>query len=626
MAKLFELSNLRNHVSRNGFDLSKKHAFSAKVGELLPIWWRFTYPGDSWSIRHKHFTRTVPVQTSAFTRIREYFDFFYVPFRLMSKNSSTILTQMTENPVYAKSLSENVPVTQYMPYIDLETLENKRWGGVIGNLAGKNNFFGYDRGHLAAKLLSYLGYGWISDANVEAWSNQGGDEYQPFYAANIPVSIFPLAAYQKICQDFFRNTQWETARPYLYNFDYMPEGGLIDFEHVDSDYWTDNTIFDLNYANWQKDLFMGILPDSQFGDVAKVETSIASGSGTITGQSINFRLPALFIRGYSESGGTQKLRFSEAITPSTGSQIALGLRAESGDSGTADLVNGTIETAPKDINANIPDSNFNVRQLQSNFDILALRQAEFLQRWKEIAQSGSQDYREQIYKHFGVRISGALSYLCQYLGGDSSDVTIDEVVNQALGSGSQADIKGKGVGSGNGKVTFKSDDYGVIMCIYHATPLLDYSLNAPALELDYVEATDFPIPEFDKIGMQELPNYYFCNDYKLYRAATPGTPFPMATWGYVPRYAQLKTDVDIINGVFKTTKPDWVAPMSADYLASYFDNNGAVTYKFFKVNPALLDSIFGLEVDDTVNSDQLLVNSYFDVRAVRNFDYDGMPY
>ena len=147
--------------------------------------------------------------------------------------------------------------------------------------------------------------------------------------------------------------------------------------------------------------------------------------------------------------------------------------------------------------------------------------------------------------------------------------------------------------------------------------------------MDYVEATDFPIPEFDKIGMQELPNYYFCNDRTIYSNAAITDNFPLKTWGYVPRYAQLKTDVDIINGVFKTTKPDWVAPMSADYLAEYF-NYGAgenvVTYKFFKVNPSILDTVFGLDADDTVNSDQLLVNSYFDVRAVRNFDYDGMPY
>ena len=39
------------------------------------------------------------------------------------------------------------------------------------------------------------------------------------------------------------------------------------------------------------------------------------------------------------------------------------------------------------------------RDLTGAFSILALRQAEFLQKWKEIAISGDQDYRSQIEKH-----------------------------------------------------------------------------------------------------------------------------------------------------------------------------------------------------------------------------------
>ena len=37
-------------------------------------------------------------------------------------------------------------------------------------------------------------------------------------------------------------------------------------------YWKNNTMFDLEYCNWNKDIFMGVLPDSQFGDVASIDT------------------------------------------------------------------------------------------------------------------------------------------------------------------------------------------------------------------------------------------------------------------------------------------------------------------------------------------------------------------
>ena len=37
-------------------------------------------------------------------------------------------------------------------------------------------------------------------------------------------------------------------------------------------YWKNNTMFDLEYCNWNKDMFMGVLPDTQFGDVATIDT------------------------------------------------------------------------------------------------------------------------------------------------------------------------------------------------------------------------------------------------------------------------------------------------------------------------------------------------------------------
>jgi hypothetical protein len=40
--------------------------------------------------------------------------------------------------------------------------------------------------------------------------------------------------------------------------------------------------------------------------------------------------------------------------------------------------------------------------LDSRLSVLALRQAECLQKWREIAQSGRMDYQTQMQKHFNV--------------------------------------------------------------------------------------------------------------------------------------------------------------------------------------------------------------------------------
>ena len=51
-----------------------------------------------------------------------------------------------------------------------------------------------------------------------------------------------------------------------------------------------------------------------------------------------------------------------------------------------------------------------------------------------------------------------------------------------------------------------------------------------------------------------------------------------------------------------------------------------MNYKFFKVNPAVLDPIFGVAADSTWDTDQLLVNSYIGCYVARNLSRDGVPY
>ena len=97
------------------------------------------------------------------------------------------------------------------------------------------NIFGYVRGDVNYKLLHMLNYGNIIPNNIPAlgignsnfrWWNReaplasdSGIVYSQMYNFNMNVNILPLAAYQKIYQDFFRWSQWENADPTSYNFD-----------------------------------------------------------------------------------------------------------------------------------------------------------------------------------------------------------------------------------------------------------------------------------------------------------------------------------------------------------------------------------------------------------------------
>ena len=267
--------------------------------------------------------------------------------------------------------------------------------------------------------------------------------------------------------------------------------------------------------------------------------------------------------------------------------------------------------------------------LKSQFTVLALRQAEALQRWKEISQSGDSDYREQIRKHFGVKLPQALSNMCTYIGGISRNLDISEVVNNNLAAeGDTAVIAGKGVGAGNGSFTYTTDEHCVVMCIYHAVPLLDYTITGQDGQLLVTDAESLPIPEFDNIGMETLPMTQIFN-------SPLATAFNLFNAGYNPRYFNWKTKLDVVNGAFTTTLKSWVSPVSESLLSGWARFGGstpdsttkvALNYKFFKVNPSVLDPIFGVNADSTWDTDQLLINSYIGCYVARNLSRDGVPY
>ena len=87
------------------------------------------------------------------------------------------------------------------------------------------------------------------------------------YKNSVAVNLLPLFTYQKIYFDFFSSSQWEKHLAYSYNLDYWNGDQIINL----SQEW-----FKLRYANYPKDMFMGVLPSSQYGEVAILPSSFTS--------------------------------------------------------------------------------------------------------------------------------------------------------------------------------------------------------------------------------------------------------------------------------------------------------------------------------------------------------------
>lgn len=621
MAHFTGLKELQNHVHRSGFDLSSKNVFSAKAGELLPVYWDIGLPGCTYDINVEYFTRTRPVQTAAYTRIREYFDFYAVPIDLLWKSFETSVIQMGDiAPIQAKDLLNSLTVGGNVPYCSLYDLYlavlcangNTALGSKVTVNPGFESIHGFNRGDLDYKLLHMLNYGNIvaSDASsvggsANRWFNMQApltdSSYTQKYKSNVLVNLFPLAAYQKIYQDFFRWSQWENADPTSYNFDWYNGNGslfgsaLTSVIPATSSYWKRDNLFSLRYCNWNKDKFMGILPNSQYGDVAVVDLS----------SSTSYSRPVYMQTG---SGPVNIVNRSLIEPPST--DVSLKLQSAPGSAVQANSL----------LKVDIP-------AVQSNLSILALRQAEALQKYREISQSVDTNYRDQIKAHFGVNVPASDSHMSQYIGGVARNLDISEVVNNNLQGDGEAVIYGKGVGTGTGSMRYSTGSrYCVLMCIYHCIPLLDYDLTGQDGQLLVTSVEDLPIPEFDNIGMESVPAV------ELFNSVGFSADNVNRLLGYLPRYYNWKTKIDRIHGAFTTTLKDWVAPINNDYLYKWFAAGSGdptlrpVQWPFFKVNPNVLDSIFAVNADSTWETDQFLVNCHIGVKCVRPLSRDGMPY
>jgi hypothetical protein len=261
MANIMDFKSVRNNVHRAGFDLSSRVCFTGKVGEMIPIKHWDLLPGDTFKIDGKSFMRTLPVQKATFGRVREYYDFYFVPYNLLWDKFESWIVQ-TKNAYHAKSnltAADNFSTSPYFTDTDIvgaySSMGSKESQAYLDYWHTGTDKAKYAQGDMA-KLLVYLGY---------------PVTLAPKGVSDVALNPFPLLAYHKIYQDYFRFSQWEDAAPWTYNLDYiLSEGDLhMDISGMMSGR-TGNTptIFTLHHVNFDKDLVNGMLPQPQYGDVA----------------------------------------------------------------------------------------------------------------------------------------------------------------------------------------------------------------------------------------------------------------------------------------------------------------------------------------------------------------------
>lgn len=679
--KVLGMHRLKNKVNRNAFDLSHRHMFTAQVGELLPVFTQWVNPNETFKIGYNGKTRTAALNTDAFTRIRENIQYYFVPFQSLWKYFEQQVNNMTMGDagqnisVIAMNSTDATPLTTSLPYVSyvdlaswLECMHNHALAALNQYLtqvgvdnstpSGFRDFcsasaiykdvFVCDGYRLcrAAKLLMSLGYGNFTNVikydiysmaldfyqENKAWSVAAFRE-SSFYLdltkfeytsiANSPnLSILPLLAYHKICNDHYRNEKWQPFEPWTCNIDYLsPTQNMNAKIFINTSLFStaSTSIIDLENSNLPIDYFTSVLPRAQYGAESAIPVGLDNSSAVL-----RFYDPADKTKGPLFDAGTNELNdnLQKKNVASTSSSGAYAFPIRSSETGSTLIgFKGNLST-------------------DASLKISAYRSAMALQKYKEIQNSNDPDFAAQVLAHYGIKPK-VDSRTSIFIGGDDKTLSINPQVNTNFQNGGEPEIKAIGVGDLSAGCKFTATTYGMIIGIYRAVPQLDYSHVGIDRNLFKTDATDFPIPEFDSVGMQtqfrcelSAPLVGLCEEFSDSSTSSVGSPIDMsATYGYAPRFAELKSARDYFEGGFCGAYSSWVTGYDEEFLRLWRRNIGSSSASayggiddLFKCRPSLLYPIFVNQWSGTVNDDKLLIGSVNTCVAIRPFSMYGLPY
>lgn len=648
------LHRIKNKVSRNAFDLSHRHMFTAQVGELLPIFNTWVNPGDTLKLGYNGFSRTAPLQTAAFTRLKENVQYYFVPFQALWKYFEQVVNNMPQgqsgenisriaaNASLEEKLGTKLPCISYVDLCKLVISQLDQCKKRLLAFYLKSNANGptlishnaYLRDLESAslvrnqtlryasicKLLNYLGYGnfplmsydvvssWISytnslstplDASVERF------DASPYgYVDNIShthspnLSVLPLLAYHKIVNDHYRYSQWQPFEPWTCNIDYITPASNMDYasRFPNFSFTSATTTFDMEYSNLPLDYFTGVLPRAQYGD----ESSAVVDSPKTT---------------LSDFAGWSAL--------DTGADFPKGATVETSADANCLSVSGGSQIG-------------HTHGLQSSsLKVSALRSAIALQKYKEVQNSNDSDFASQVLAHFGVKPHSD-SRTSRFIGGSDSVIDINPQVNQNLTGDNQAEIKAIATGDLSAGCKFTADTYGIVIGIYRCVPQLDIAHSGIDRQLLKTDSSDFVIPELDSIGMQ--------TQYKFELFAPPAghSKFDLsfgdtysadlsATYGYAPRYCEYKVSYDRVDGAFNSVLSSWVVGYNNELLNTWLKPSSGFWSptdfnRLLVCSPAICYPIFQEQTSACIANDKIFVGSVNTCVAVRNLSVHGLPY
>lgn len=491
MANVNAKPSYKANLSKTGFDVSQTFNFSSSCGHILPVWYDIANPGEHYTLSTNLFTRTQPLACAPMVDIDEYVDWFFVPFSLIYGNFDSWIYGIDDqhSSLMVDKLQNGASIS--LPCIDAcggIYASNQSPAGLSINSrtvtsTGEPVFEDWNR--MAARLCDHL-------------------EQVPFVAlhkgSTFSFPFYNFAAYQCICDRYYRNTQYVSANVKSYNFDdllgvpksylgWINSGSSVppsqNSTSIDSKRVCD--LFRLHYRHYGLDYFTNVQPSP-------------------LQNSTNMLFAGTNIKGSTDpisSHYDMLLKVNNWLDERNGSNVVSQI--ESDTEGHTKWSHSN-SLAPNIVNVNVGNTTVDFASNLAN-----LRSSFAIEKLLSITQRAGKHYDDQTLAHFGIKTEKDKYHDVLCIGQHKQQIHIGEVIATATTAGEESstlgEIAGKGYGSGDSKkISFDVPCHGIIMACYSCVPRLKRQIEVNKLNMR-VHREDFYQPELDNLGMQPLFAY-----------------------------------------------------------------------------------------------------------------------
>lgn len=625
MASFLDKFKVNTAIEQNTtLDLSCQHITTANWMELQPVYIKEMVPGETIEVLQQTFTRLAPLAVPTLGRANIHNRAFFVPMRTIFPRWDDFITQSKSGSHASTNGSANAVQVLSVPSISNSTMVKLFIGDAsngyrvpTGDSANRNTSFVLEvtgdsianadiivnvipsgatsttqikeyaynftpMGRNVNKILQSLGYNIIWSTTSD--SSTPADALKEYFP-NPKFSALPILGLFKVFIDWYWPAQYvgDTSYNYIESIVQLDNYTTAGSEGTEL---TPEKLYKLFTFNGEFRHKLSVNYDSDYLVSAFDEPTGPASTG---GLRVNNYVKDINLDVNNNDVGHDITSEVALSTANDGSGLHNGTPfLVSRDSTSGDSTSGPI----------------------TQFALNALKaMTDYMQRHNLVGVRAL----DRFYARFGISLSNEKLKRSNYIGAQNIPLQFGDVMSNADTDGAAlGQYAGKGLGYGEDKFSFKSEDYGYFIICSSIVPVANTFEGVNRMVM-HRSPLDFWTPEYDQLGNQAISKmevYVPMND-SAFAEGTQAIDYNKkdlsdGIFGYTPRYSEYKIGLDKVTGDFRCkslsnvgeTSSAWYLNRSLDDTFQQVEN--MVHSKFF-VNGGDSDQfnrIFNIDSDE----------------------------